>query len=46
MQGNETTLTIVCSWCNKVIGTKDGDGQTGETHGICSKCEKELSEAK
>ena len=39
-----TTLQVVCAWCGKNLGTKDGKGQTGVSHGICRKCaRKELS---
>lgn len=36
-----TTLIIVCAWCGKYLGEKDGDGQTGITHGICPECAEE-----
>ena len=37
-----TELTSVCAWCGKVMGKKEGYGQTGDTHGICPDCaEKE-----
>lgn len=39
-----TTMTIVCAWCGKFLGEKDGQGQTGITHGICIGCKaKELA---
>jgi len=42
-----TTMTVVCAWCGKPLGTKDGKGNTGITHGICKVCaakvEKELA---
>ncbi len=28
-------MTIVCAWCKKVMGEKQG---TGTTHGICPEC--------
>ena len=31
-------MKIVCAWCGKEMGTKDGEGQAGTTHGICSGC--------
>jgi hypothetical protein len=38
-----TILQIKCAWCGKDMGTKDGQGQTGTTHGICETCaEKEF----
>lgn len=36
----KTRLKIVCAWCNKTIGYKDGKGVNGITHGICRKCQK------
>lgn len=38
-----TAMKVKCAWCGKDIGTKDGKGQTGTTHGICKEClDKEL----
>jgi hypothetical protein len=39
----ETTITlpVVCSWCKKQIGTKDGFAPSlagTVTHGICPEC--------
>ncbi len=33
-----TELIVVCSWCGKVLGKKEGNGQSGITHGICPEC--------
>ena len=33
-----TILTIICSYCGADLGTKDGQGLTGVTHGICVAC--------
>lgn len=33
-----TELDIVCSWCGKVMGKKEGNGQSGITHSICPEC--------
>ena len=42
-------MQVVCAWCGKGLGTKDGKGNTGTTHGICKVCatkmEKEHEEA-
>lgn len=35
-----TRMEVVCAWCTQPMGTKDGRGKTGITHGICRKCEK------
>lgn len=34
----DTTLEIRCAWCDKFMGTKPGQGQTGVTHSICDEC--------
>lgn len=33
-----TKLKIVCGWCGKEMGEKDGEGTEGETTGICDDC--------
>lgn len=33
-----TILTVLCAWCGKDMGQKDGKGQSGTSHGICVKC--------
>jgi hypothetical protein len=33
-----TTLDVVCAWCGVSMGTKDGEGETGTTTGICDGC--------
>ena len=40
----KTTLTVICAWCGKDLGTKDGKGTTGITHGICKECAEKLKE--
>ena len=35
----KTQLRIVCAWCGKTMGYKDGQGVTGDTHSICPECE-------
>ena len=32
-------LTVVCQFCGAGMGTKDGQGKTGVSHGICPRCE-------
>ena len=34
----KTTITIVCAWCGKKMGVKDGGGITGISHSICPAC--------
>ena len=41
----DTTLTIVCSWCKKPMGTKPGQGVSGETSTICPDCARKEQEA-
>jgi hypothetical protein len=31
----KTVLKVTCAWCLKDLGTKDGQGVTGTSHGIC-----------
>jgi len=33
-----TKLKVICAWCNKDMGTKDGQGVSGISHGICPEC--------
>jgi hypothetical protein len=33
-----TIITVICSYCGRQIGTKDGQGVEGESHGICELC--------
>lgn len=39
------TVEIICSWCGKEMGEKEGI-EGGNTHGICQKCEKEIEQEK
>lgn len=40
-KGNKT-LKIVCAWCDRYMGERDGYGVTGVTHSICEQCSAEL----
>jgi len=31
-------IKIVCAWCEKDMGEKDGGGVEGVSHGICEEC--------
>ena len=31
-------ITVICGWCGKKIGEKDGQDVEGESHGICDDC--------
>jgi hypothetical protein len=37
-----TTLRIVCAWCGRKLGEKDGQGIDGLSHSICDKCLRKL----
>ena len=46
MKKEKTTMKVVCAWHKKNfgfeldMGTKEGHGSTGTTHGICKECAK------
>ena len=31
-------MKIVCAWCRKDMGEKDGEGVNGVSHSICQEC--------
>jgi uncharacterized Zn finger protein (UPF0148 family) len=33
-----TVLKVTCGWCGIPLGEKDGEGVSGETHGLCPMC--------
>ena len=36
---------MVCAWCGKYIGEKDGEAVDGVSHGVCEEClDKVVSE--
>ncbi|MCX6720426.1 MAG: hypothetical protein NTW11_01320 [Candidatus Staskawiczbacteria bacterium] len=35
------TIKIICSWCEKDMGTKEAE-EPGETHSICPDCKKKF----
>jgi len=37
-----TVMKIVCAWCGKPMGEKDGQGQEGISHGMCEECHERL----
>ena len=42
-----TKLKVICAWCGKDMGEKDGQGIEGVSHSICLDClEKFLSQEK
>lgn len=34
------TLIVICSFCKKFMDIKDGQGESGNSHGICDVCLK------
>ncbi len=38
----KTILHVVCAWCKKSMGTKDGQGVEGISHTICEDCKKKF----
>jgi len=34
----KTIMKIICAWCRKDMGEKDGEGQEGITSTICEEC--------
>ena len=34
----KTVLQVVCAWCGKSMGEKDGEGIEGFSHSICQSC--------
>ena len=38
MEPKKTILIVFCAWCGKALGTKDGEGVAGVSHGICPDC--------
>jgi hypothetical protein len=41
-----TTIHVVCAWCGKDMGYKDGKGKSGTSHGICPACADKLTKEK
>ena len=35
--GNQK-IKIVCAWCGKDMGEKEGEGVEGVSHGVCNPC--------
>lgn len=31
-------IIVWCAWCGKYMHSKDGEGQSGDSHGMCHKC--------
>lgn len=31
-------MKIVCAWCGREVGWKDGRGEKGVSHGLCREC--------
>ena len=37
-KGGGRGVRMVCAWCNKDMGEKDGKGVEGVSHGLCQEC--------
>ena len=35
-------IQIICSYCKKDMGSKDGKGVEGVSHGVCLECLKQV----
>ena len=35
-------MKIVCAWCGKKLGEKEGGKVEGISHGICKKCKERV----
>lgn len=42
LAAQETVLLRTCGWCRLPMGSKPGQGISGETTGICPDCEERL----
>ena len=36
--GEIREMKIICAWCGKEIGEKDGEGVEGISHSMCEEC--------
>jgi hypothetical protein len=39
-----TVIVVLCAWCGKHLGTKDGQGVSGVSHGMCQDCARAFLE--
>ena len=35
-------MRVVCAWCGRDMGAKDGHGVAGVSHGLCKQCRRRL----
>ena len=35
-------MKVICAWCGKSLGEKDGQGVEGISHGMCAECQEKL----
>ena len=42
---SKTVLAVTCALCGKSLGTKDGKGVSGVSHGLCVACYDKLMAA-
>lgn len=43
-ESSPTTITMICMYCKCFMGTVDGEGVFGASHGICINCMPNVSE--
>lgn len=36
------SIRVICSWCNRDLGEKEGDAPHPISHGICPDCERKV----
>ena len=39
-------MKVICAWCGKSMGEKEGEGVEGVSHGICEECLEKLKAEK
>ncbi len=37
-----TAMNVICSMCNQLLKTKNGEGISGDSHSLCSNCLEEV----
>ena len=35
-------MKVICAWCGKDLGSKEGNGIEGTSHSICDRCADKL----
>ena len=37
-ENRKSEIKVICAWCGKPTGEKDGKGIEGISHGLCTEC--------